>query len=74
VVNGDSFIKFVREYGVNNALHLDLGGKEMVPMRLVNLREKGFEGGKGRRGRLKLVRKEMERFGTGNACEGTWIL
>jgi hypothetical protein len=32
----------------------------MVPMRLVNLREKGFEGGQGRGGRLKLVHKKVE--------------
>ncbi|KAE7997858.1 hypothetical protein FH972_002457 [Carpinus fangiana] len=56
----------------------------MVPMRLVNQREKGFGGGQGRGGRLKLVRREVELvevyggnlgvFATGNAGEGTWIL
>jgi hypothetical protein len=56
----------------------------MVPMRLVNLREKGFGGGQGRGGRLKLVHREVEivevyggnlvAFATGNAGEGTWIL
>jgi hypothetical protein len=63
---------------------LDPEEKEMVPMRLVNLREKGFRGGQDRGGRLKLVRREVELvevyggnlrvFATGNACEGTWIL
>ena len=56
----------------------------MVSMRLVILREKGFGGGQGRGGRLKLVHREVELaevydgnlgvFATGNAGEGTLIL